>query len=321
MNSEEELNSFPLTQSIFLRSSEVLEESFLSSNIFLIRENKEFGLFNLGSVYSQTVGYIKESFNPIPLEFELTSTGGINVIKVKPTEILKPSQFYSLLISDNLSREFLEVTKPVTKSQSTISVNYIKDTLRNTSVTVTVLSKPSFKGGTNKIKVQVDDDVFSLDIKENNKIVYRGLELIFEDTAYVMDEQFVITIGTPETLNIIKCIHIRSNIYDNISEVESTNASTKVTNLEILEYYNKEITTPVTCTLTYEYVDTDTILVTLSGCIVPELDLLSCTIRESPAFNNYTLKQYGYYEPDKEYTYTTEVIDDSSFLLKIIETV
>ena len=60
LNTTAELNSFPISQSIKLSSTELLEEAVFADNIILFRLQSENQLISLSEPYSYNLGYLKE---------------------------------------------------------------------------------------------------------------------------------------------------------------------------------------------------------------------------------------------------------------------
>ena len=76
LNQESELASFPITQSLFLISSTTVEESTLDKTVVLFRLQSDNQLISLAEPYSYTLGYIKETFDIVPLSFKVEEESG-----------------------------------------------------------------------------------------------------------------------------------------------------------------------------------------------------------------------------------------------------
>ena len=55
LNNEAELKSFPINQSIILKSPVLIEDSNIKNNIALIRLQKDVNTFNTSDIYNQNI--------------------------------------------------------------------------------------------------------------------------------------------------------------------------------------------------------------------------------------------------------------------------
>ena len=117
INSEEELKSFPINQSIFLKSNNKIEDSFIKTNIVLIRTLKEHGLLNSSDLYNQNIGYIKNEFDVVPMDISEEKLEDYWKITCNPINPLTPGASYILFIDKNLSEEYAEIIKVPEKSK------------------------------------------------------------------------------------------------------------------------------------------------------------------------------------------------------------
>ena len=95
---EEELNSFPVDQEIVLESSELLEDSLLTDKITLLREVPEYGLLNSAEMYNYNIGYVKETFNTIPMTIRTYEENSKFYIECNPKSPLHPNSKYILFV-------------------------------------------------------------------------------------------------------------------------------------------------------------------------------------------------------------------------------
>lgn len=117
INSEGELKSFPIDQSIFLKSTNKIEDSFIKTNIVLIRNIKEHGLLNNSDLYNQNIGYVKNEFDLVPLEITEEQLGDYWKITCNPVYPLAPASSYTLFIDRRLSEEYADLKKVPEKSK------------------------------------------------------------------------------------------------------------------------------------------------------------------------------------------------------------
>ena len=74
LNTTAELNSFPISQSIKLSSTELLEEAVFADNIILFRLQSENQLISLSEPYSYNLGYLKETFDRTEMNFKVETS-------------------------------------------------------------------------------------------------------------------------------------------------------------------------------------------------------------------------------------------------------
>lgn len=329
INTQEELNAFPVDQKIKLKFSVKPEDSFLSSCVVLHRDNKEFGLFNLGSSYNNSIGYIKENFESIPLTYNIYSLDSDWIVECIPKELLKPSSFYSLYIDKSLKTEFLVLAKSVDKGPSTLKIKSVsnKDSVTNL-YTVKVVNNPTIVSGKLLTKFAIylgttSLKTFIVDVKSAaNTFEYDGIVFETSQTPYALDEEFQILLEDTEQLGENLKVQIRTNIYESITSVESDNISTKVTNADILEYYqNKDNTqnNSETVSIIAEYLDTNVVAFKFIGVSISDIPENSISFKETYAFNNYTLPKYDLYVKDKTYSATYEYLYDDNIIIMTIE--
>ena len=79
LNSDTELKSFPITQTLKLSSTVELDTTSLNDHIILFRTIPEKGLVSLVEPYSYTVGYIKEKFSTVDLSFTQNKENNLGI--------------------------------------------------------------------------------------------------------------------------------------------------------------------------------------------------------------------------------------------------
>lgn len=330
VNTQEELNAFPVSQKLILKADLKPEDAFLKKCLVLYRDNKEFGLLNLGTRYNNSIGYIKENFTTVDLDFQVVSlaAGGWE-IHCKPVEPLHPSSYYTLYISKNLSTEFIVLEKTVSKGPSKLdfTLNKYSNTY-DTDYTVKVLTTPLIKDGKSVVKFGIYNSggtllqTFLVDTKSaDNTFEYDGLTFETSAAPYAKDEAFTLVTDVQNRLADNLKVSIRTNLYESITTTESSNPSTKITNQDVIDYYSTiQSNLPdnaQTFSYTVQHIDHNKFIVTLKGVAADNLDLDGITFSVGPAFNNYLLKTYGLYDESLTYTVNAEIIEDDKLLITV----
>ena len=103
LNSDTELKSFPITQTLKLSSTVELDTTSLNDHIILFRTIPEKGLVSLVEPYSYTVGYIKEKFSTVDLSFTQNKENNLfTVMLVNILNFLIPHlDFTNILLKTN----------------------------------------------------------------------------------------------------------------------------------------------------------------------------------------------------------------------------
>ena len=105
LNSDSELNSFPVTQIIRLKLNQEVDVSTLESGISLFNVISRDSLLRLSEPYNYNLGLAKENFDEVPLKFTLTpdtTVPGEYILEILPKKTLKVSSNYILFISKYL---------------------------------------------------------------------------------------------------------------------------------------------------------------------------------------------------------------------------
>lgn len=303
LNQESELQSFPSTQSIFLLSSVELEESNLDTTIVLFRLQTENNSVKLAPPYSYNLGYLKETFDRVELKFNTeVVTEGFKVT-CTPTKPLNLDSLYCLYVTDKLSEKIIDVDKTTSKSNSNISVKINADTYYNRTYTLTIDETSNLSNGRNIVKLTLNGVTQTVDIKSRNKLYVGDIEITLQDTVYVKDETFTITVTNSQVSLEDFQYTFKTVASSSITPIEQASSSTKLSNQAILDYYktlneNKPVEKSL---VTPKYLALNVFSIKLPEGY--ELDLADPSFNTSlqVAFNNYLLGNMGLYDKTKKY--------------------
>ena len=342
INSEEELKSFPINQSIFLKSINKIEDSFIKTNIVLIRTLKEHGLLNNSDLYNQNIGYIKNEFDLVPLEITQEQSGDYWKITCNPINPLTPGASYILFIDKNLSEEYAEIIKVPEKSKgpSTLLLKNINlvGVKEEVIYKFKVLSEPLITPTSNIVKFQIYYNNTPLKTviinarSENKFITFNGIEIEVRDVPYGLGEEFDLVIKPPKTvLDRSYVIEITTAASSSVTPLENVKPSSAISNEMVLNYYKElnqktedksiNFNNPnwVDSEYTVEYLGDSDFILKLNRLSVEDLDLNNLTIREFAAFNRYDLTSINKYDKNKKFNLSFEVLDDKSILFSLEE--
>lgn len=318
-NSEAELKSFPSSQSIYLLSSEELEPKSFEDNIVLFRLQTENQLINLSEPYSYNLGFIKETFDRVDLNFISTQVNNEYRIECKPKELLNLDSTYCLYINKTLSSKFLTLTKNNSKSSSNINVK-LKDNFNVKSQSILKILETSYITGSKNIaNLLFDGRAITLDVRSKNKILSNNVEVILEDTIYVKDEEFVIDIDphTEQEENLLTYIHTVNS--KSISPIPKEEAPNRVSNLDIINYYNTLNKTSVVKIdrSIPKYLRSNVFSIKLpEGYKINKSGDFKASV--SLVFNNYLLEQLKLYDSSKKYICIISVDDfDNEVIIEV----
>lgn len=346
LNSEQELKAFPLQQAIILESSEKLEDSLLAANIALLREVQEYGLLNTSDLYNLNIGYVKESFNLVPLKIEMYTEDSKHLIKCTPKETLSPSSKYTLYLDKDLATEHVSVVKTLSVGPAQLelvdSEKQTLDLLGNT-YKLKVTSNPFINATSNIIKFSLYineqfDKTFTIDAKSSkNTFTFLNITLKVKDSAYGFGEEFSIeSSGLNKQLTENLIINIVTAISSQIKPVDNIVPSQQVSNKDILEFYSKlevqkELSKGSGDTADYstddwlskevsiEYKGFNKFLMTLRTLTTDNLDLEDISWTEGPAYNKYDLEDLGLYSDKDVFKLTPEILDSKTVLFTVSE--
>lgn len=330
LNTNQELQSFPLNQSIKVKFSEQIEDSQLYNCIALIRHISETGLFNISEKYNQSIGYIREKFDTEDIKISTSIEDGF-VVTITPIKPLSPGFAYTLFIDKNLSSEFLAVSKTVSKSSSTMET--IITTAVDADILVEIVSDPKITSTTNIVNLSVTDNIlqkttpFSIDLKKVTSLkITEDITVKFGSTIYIRGEAFNILTTLSKALEDNLFVQFQTSLTSNVKPIDTEQNFKSITNADILAYYNKtdgnESIEGVidTESVKIEYAGINKLLINLPSTIsVTDLDLTSFTYNISEAFNIYTLEMYKIYDPLKEYDILLTPTSDHTILVTITE--
>lgn len=303
LNNESELNSFPSSQSIILLSDTRLEEATFANNIILFRLQSEHNLISLAEPYSYSLGYLKETFDRAELSFKSEETPEGYKITCTPTKKLNLDSRYCLYISSELSNKVISVEKRNSVSASNISVS-IKDNFNLRSTFTLKIEETSYiVSNKNIVRASLDGVVRTLDVRTSNKIIFNDLEITLEDTIYAKGEEFIITIDPYSKVTEDLVTYINTVNSGTINPIPKSEASTKISNASVLEFYSKlSNNKPEVITKSVpKYLDTNIFSIKLPEGYILDTTSNDLKVSVSLAFNNYLLKNLKLYEDNNKY--------------------
>lgn len=306
LNTESELKSFPSSQSIVLFSTEELETTSLKSNILLFRLQTEGNLTSLAEPYSYNLGYLKETFDVVELDFKVEQvTEGYN-ITCTPSRLLNLDSLFCLYISSTLSNKYLTISKLNSKSNSTIDVHLKKTFTVKSDFSLKIEDTSYIVNDKNIVKLTFDGRTQTVDVRSKKILLSNDVEVTLKDTIYVKDEEFSIKIEPFESASETLQCYISTVNSKTIKPIPLEETSTKVSNSSILDFYsnmNKTEIIKVEKSLP-KYLDHNVFSIK-----IPEgfkLDKTNPNLKAtiSIVFNNYLLNSLGLYDKDKKYILT-----------------
>lgn len=302
INSDKELLSFPITQSISLSLSERIDVNTLQNHIILFRLLPNNNLVSLVEPYSYTLGYIKETFNTVDVTFKLEQRTTDFLLTVTPTKPLFLDSEYALYVTRNIVEANSKVTKTISKSKSTLQTIVTGNVLDRT-IEVEVLKTSVISNGSNVVEFKIDGNSYTLNLAQNTAVTLNNVKYIFENTVYLIGEKFNVLIdnvGDVRTEDVL--YKFKTAPSESIKPLEHQTPSTGIDTQAILNFYQQASSTPPTVILTPKYINPNLFAITL-----PEgykLDKTKCIdvamIRE--AFNNYLLSSMGLYDNTHKYS-------------------
>lgn len=307
LNSKAELASFPIQQSLRLAVPFSVESSSLEDSIFLFRLVSENPLVSLSEPYSYTLGYVKETFDLLPMNFTVEENNGQSTITCVPLKPLNVTSRYCLYVSKNLSERFINVNKIVSKSTSGISVKTLKWLDNSYSSTLKVKETSKLIDGKNIVKFSVDGQEVTLDVRVANTIDTQEFRIFLQDSIYIKDEEFSIEIGLRS--NLVEDFQYVFETVDSktITPLPLNEASTSISNADILNFYqnlnNQKKETVVNKSPTYVGVNSFYIELPEGYVLDRNTDIIT---KLGVAFNNYILKDIGLYKEGIKYILEVE---------------
>lgn len=324
LNTKEELKSFPLNQVIKIKFEKQVEDSQLKACISLIRNVNQTGLFNISETYNQSIGYIREKFDVEDILLTTESIDSAFIVSVKPVKPLSPGFEYTLFIDKSLSSEYISISKPISKSKSTIKVDVSNK--NPFDISLEILSEPLITSTTNLIKILLKDNVkgtnkqINLDLKTKNFTKYEDITITFDSAIYALGESFSILGIGYEPLSENLYTTLKASLTEDIKPLDSDSTYGSLTNTDLINFFSKEEKKEITNKK--QLITNNKILITLGdGILTSDLDFTNLSYKASEAFGMYTLSSLELYDENKEYEIEYEVVDESSFYLTIKEKV
>lgn len=304
LNSEKELASFPITQSLRLSSDTEVDTTLLSDHIILFRTVPEKGLISLVEPYSYTAGYIKEKFTTVALEFKQTKEDELFNITVIPKETLFLDSQYILYITKNLLAANTVVSKLVSKSASSALKVFVKPPVVVTqTIKVLVTSTSKLTTGSNLVSFKIGNDPeFSINLKENKSVTISNVQYEFTDTVYVQGEEFSVSV-TPNTSSLVEDILYKFTTApsESIQPIKNQNSSQTINTQDILNFYSKVEKIKESSTLVPKYIAPNLFSITIpEGYTLDTNKDILLSVRE--AFSNYLLRDLELYEQTLKYS-------------------
>ena len=327
INNEEELTSFPITQVLKLKLDTTVDINDLKNTVFLFRVPRKDSLINLSSPYNYNLGLIKESFDIVDIEFELVQNVDYVELRITPTNPLQVQSTYLLFVSDKLSEPFITVTKTNSKSKSSIKVaptDYLSN--KQYMLDIKILNNTVITPNNYTLQVQIEDlltntsTTETLNLNKNRSITVREMCITFESPVYIQDELFSVLINHRESLGTSLSQVITTASDKNITPLVNQEASTKLSNQAILDFYTKATPTTVDIKYKINYLDENVFeLIFPSEINVELIDLTRITAKTKVAFNNYILKKLKLYDDTIKYVlYVNTDTYNNSLLFELV---
>lgn len=301
INSDKELLSFPITQSISLSLSESIDVNTLQNHIILFRLLPNNNLVSLVEPYSYTLGYIKETFNTADVTFKLEDRSTDFLLTVTPTKPLFLNSEYALYITRNLVEANSKVTKVISKSKSTLQTIVTGNVLDRT-IEVEVLKTSVISNGSNVVEFKLDGSPYTLNLAQNTSVTLNNIKYVFENTVYIIGEKFNVVVDNVGDVRLEDVLYkFKTAPSESIKTLSHQTPSTSIDTQAILNFYQQSSTSP-TVILTPKYINPNLFAITLPDGY--KLDKTKCIdvamIRE--AFNNYLLSNMGLYDNTHKYS-------------------
>lgn len=305
LNTELELASFPLTQTIKLKLDEDVDLLNLQNFIYIFDISRQDNLIKLSNPHNYNLGLIKRDFISIEVDFkkEVIQLDEY-LITVTPKQPLKLTSSYMLFIDYRLSKSFINTQKLVSISNSNISVTTPSTYVIEQSVSIKVLETVKASGD-RRLKLQINDIKVTLDLnKQKTYKLDSGLAISFDSPLYLKDEEFLINTSS----RIIEELPNKSYIFSTVSDIdipasiELEEMSTKISNQDILNFYNQPVVVNPEIVYTINYLDLNIIEIILPDTVTKgQIDIANLVVQNKIAFNNFLLKQLKLYEDKYKY--------------------
>lgn len=311
LNSTTELESFPITQTLKLKSTVRLDTNKLGDHIILFRLIPEKGLISLAEPYNYSLGYIKEKFSTIDLEFTQESVDDYFVITVKPKTVLNVNSDYVIYLTSSLFNSKVSINKSLSKSQSNVNADLLPSTVAGDVSLVTVKTTSRMVDGANTVTFNIDGDDITLNLKVDRSYNTLFFNIQFQDTVYIAGETFAIkAVQDTEAQDLM--YQFRTTVSADIKPLETQTPSTSIDTQQILNFYKKVNEIKPSKVLIPKYISPNVFSITLpEGYVLDVNKHILLSIKE--AFGNYLLVHQELYEKN-EYTIYVYQEDNELFI-------
>ena len=312
LNTKDEMDSFPINHSLSLEFSESVEDSFLSSYIFLVQGMDSPALIHVGDTYNQNIGIVKESFNNVDIQTTVTSRDPF-VVKVTPIKPLTPGYSYTLLVKGDLPNEFMSITKVVSHSSSNIEL--LGSDKQNEEAVLIFNEDSDLTTNKHIIDITLNNVRQTFDIYKKKEIDFQGYKLKFTSNLYLEGESFNILVMDKTSTTTTYTVSLITSPSKNVKPIDPS-ANIKLTEEDIVNFNNgivpnsEQVNVETTQSITYT--GYNSFILSFNKDIVEKLDFDNMVKRVREAFGMYTLGSMGLYDTDKDYTVEHTVLDKKS---------
>ena len=312
LNTKDEMDSFPINHSLSLEFSESVEDSFLSSYIFLVQGMDSPALIHVGDTYNQNIGIVKESFNNVDIQTTVTSRDPF-VVKVTPIKPLTPGYSYTLLVKGDLPNEFMSITKVVSHSSSNIEL--LGSDKQNEEAVLIFNEDSDYTNNKHIIDITLNNVRQSFDISKKKEIDFQGYKLKFTSPLYLEGESFNLLVMDKTSTTTTYTVSLITSPSKNVKPIDPS-ANIKLTEEDLVNFNDGIVSTTeqvnIETTQSITYTGYNSFILSFNKDIVEKLDFANMVKRVREAFGMYTLISMGLYDADKEYTVEFTVLDTKS---------
>lgn len=312
LNTKDEMASFPINQSLSLEFSESVEDSFLTSYIFLVQGMDSPALIHVGDTYNQNIGIVKESFNNVDIQTTVTSRDPF-VVKVTPIKPLTPGYSYTLLVKGDLPNEFMSITKVVSHSSSNIEL--LGSDKQNEEAVLIFNEDSDYTNNKHTIDITLNNVRQSFDISKKKEIDFQGYKLKFTSPLYLEGESFNILVMDKTSTTTTYTVSLTTSPSKNVKPIDPS-ANIKLTEEDLVNFNDGIVSTTeqinIETTQSITYTGYNSFILSFNKDIVEKLDFANMVKRVREAFGMYTLSSMGLYDADKEYTVEFTILDTKS---------
>lgn len=313
LNTKDELISFPIDQSLSLEFSESVEDSFLTSYIFLVQGMDSPALIHVGDTYNQNIGIVKESFNNVDIKTTVTSRDPF-VVKVTPVKPLTPGYSYTLLVKGDLPNEYMSVTKVTSYSPSNIEL--LGSNTYNEEAVLIFNEDSDLTNNKHIIDITLKGHRQTFDIKREKTVNFQGYQIKFISDLYLEGESFNILVTDKTATTTTYTVSLTTSPSKNVKPIDPS-ANIKLTEEDLINFNNNNTATgePIVeeaTTQTITYTGYNSFVLTFNKDLTDKLDYNSLTYRIREAFGMYTLSSMGLYDSTKTYEIEHTILDAKS---------